>query len=407
MRKCFCIFIYYLFVEHVHCLSFGVEAGNAATVTNRWGVVPTQSSTQRRFELTAHDQDTLATGRPPVNSTTVLQQASDNKESSLPNSVTSQTYPQLMEMYAKCLRSPAITLNAVTGNCEVFSPFRSIWRASGFQADPTHCQPLLAALRSMTNSTSEQRPSLQVHNVALRRKSSDCKVALQILCNADFEFLSSLAPFMPTDSRPVTFLDAGSNIGLAAILFAEFIGLHGEVIAVEANMDSFHVTEDNTQHLSGVITRVHAAIVTEQHAARSAVVELSGPADEYWAFRVDRTAKFRSNNAVLSESVRAVTLKVLMERARSQQLDFIKLDIEGMERDLLLEGASRRVLCQARCIFMELHDRYAPGASTAFNDFLLSGCGDEPGASDRFIKVVVTGEYHLVCRTSLVHNEAR
>lgn len=57
---------------------------------------------------------------------------------------------------------------------------------------------------------------------------------LQVYCDNDFAFLPRLAPYLPLD-RPVSVLDAGTNVGLAAILFAQLIKFRGEVVAVDAN----------------------------------------------------------------------------------------------------------------------------------------------------------------------------
>lgn len=64
---------------------------------------------------------------------------------------------------------------------------------------------------------------------------------LQVYCDADFAFLPKLAPYLPL-GRPVSVLDAGTNIGLAAILFAQLIKFNGEVMAVDANPGTLEVS---------------------------------------------------------------------------------------------------------------------------------------------------------------------
>lgn len=55
---------------------------------------------------------------------------------------------------------------------------------------------------------------------------------------------------------------------------------------------------------------------------------------------------------------------------RSGRFDFIKMDVEGEEKQLLKDPASHAVLCEALCIFMELHERFQPGCVEAFRIFL-------------------------------------
>jgi hypothetical protein len=89
---------------------------------------------------------------------------------------------------------------------------------------------------------------------------------------------------------------------------------------------------------------------------------------------------------------------VVQEMSRAKHFDLIKLDIEGEEKHLLQDPPSIAVLCAARCIFMELHDRFEPGCEAAFQSFLATGCKEE----DMFGRVVVTGEYMLYCKKSLI-----
>jgi Methyltransferase FkbM domain len=84
----------------------------------------------------------------------------------------------------------------------------------------------------------------------------------------------------------------------------------------------------------------------------------------------------------------------VQDLAVSKRLDFIKIDIEGEERDILNEPASREVLCDANCVFMELHERYAAGAEEALRAFIDSGCPPEK----KMRHVASTVEYDLVCR---------
>jgi hypothetical protein len=87
-----------------------------------------------------------------------------------------------------------------------------------------------------------------------------------------------------------------------------------------------------------------------------------------------------------------------VQKLANSTLDFIKLDIEGEEKNVLKDPASRDVLCNAICIFMELHDRFEPGCTESFKSFLTAGCK----SGDRFEQVEATGEYIIVCRVSKV-----
>ena len=82
--------------------------------------------------------------------------------------------------------------------------------------------------------------------------------------------------------------------------------------------------------------------------------------------------------------------------AAHQKIDFIKLDIEGAEKLIFEDSKSREVLCNATCLFVELHDRYEDGCTTAFERMLSSGC--QPSASVQFRSAFASGEYQVVCK---------
>jgi hypothetical protein len=84
--------------------------------------------------------------------------------------------------------------------------------------------------------------------------------------------------------------------------------------------------------------------------------------------------------------------------SRAKHFDFIKIDIEGEEKQILRDPPTIAVLCAANCIFMELHDRFEPGCQASFDFFMDTGCG----AGEAFAHVVSTGEYNLYCKKALI-----
>lgn len=70
---------------------------------------------------------------------------------------------------------------------------------------------------------------------------------VQIYCGWDFLFIKTLAKYMPMD-KPLTYLDAGSNIGCASVLFAHSIMGRGQVVAVDANPETVKVRAASRAH---------------------------------------------------------------------------------------------------------------------------------------------------------------
>jgi hypothetical protein len=90
---------------------------------------------------------------------------------------------------------------------------------------------------------------------------------------------------------------------------------------------------------------------------------------------------------------------LVQEASGVDRFDFIKIDIEGVEKELLedTDPETRKILCEARCIFAELHDRYIQGCEAAFQSFAKDACPEGHG----FTQLHVRGEYTLYCREDL------
>lgn len=108
--------------------------------------------------------------------------------------------------------------------------------------DPMRSRPPLRRLYSWSNPARPHLPPPPPHTMgALSRLVLGARALwLQVYCGYDFNFLAKLAPFIPVD-RAVSILDAGTNVGLAAILFAQLIKFNGEVVAVDANPQTLQV----------------------------------------------------------------------------------------------------------------------------------------------------------------------
>lgn len=87
----------------------------------------------------------------------------------------------------------------------------------------------------------------------------------------------------------------------------------------------------------------------------------------------------------------------MQEQVEATAFDFIKLDIEGAEHSILRDPASHAVLCKARCVFAELHERYKSGIEASWAEFVATGCPE----GSRMREVSNTGEYSIVCREDL------
>lgn len=89
-------------------------------------------------------------------------------------------YLSNLKAHAKCVLRPRFVLEGRSGRCDVFSPFRPFWKASAFTVDRTGCQATLDTVSDSIGLPPEERATLQPKEFSIRRKTTDCFVAMQV-----------------------------------------------------------------------------------------------------------------------------------------------------------------------------------------------------------------------------------
>lgn len=163
---------------------------------------------------------------------------------------------------------------------------------------------------------------------------------------------------LPTRSSPATIIDAGANIGLSTIHFAQRFP-DAKIIAVEPDDQNFELLCRNVRPYRNVMT-VKAAL-----GPRSGVVKLRDPGVGPWGYRtVESRGSESAGQARTLAEVPMVTVLDLMQQTNTHHVDILKLDIEGAEADLM--AASAAWIDDVDIICAELHDRFMRGCSLAF-----------------------------------------
>lgn len=163
---------------------------------------------------------------------------------------------------------------------------------------------------------------------------------------------------LPEDTRLV--VDAGANVGLAALYFAWRFP-QARVLALEPDPENF------TQLCRNVAGEDRIEPVRAALWGREGHVRLTDPGRGAWALRTEEAggAGDRQRGAGGDGGpVRAVTLDGLLRERGLERVDVLKLDIEGAEREVLA-GASAW-MDRVRAVVAELHESLAPGATAAF-----------------------------------------
>ena len=125
-------------------------------------------------------------------------------------------------------------------------------------------------------------------------------------------------------------VDVGAHIGLYTLRAARDVGGDGKVIAVEPDPQSFHILKDNVS-----LNNLNNVLVVN-----AALSETSGQKTFYAAtdpslsgFELQPEARIRK-----IETVKIMTLDELLTNLNIEKVDWIKIDVEGAELQVLMGG---------------------------------------------------------------------
>lgn len=183
--------------------------------------------------------------------------------------------------------------------------------------------------------------------IALRCATSDIICLRKVFLQEDYR-----SPF-PIDPRII--IDAGANIGMATLFFAQQYP-KAKIIAIEPERSNFQILQRNCAGLANV-TLVEAALWPEH-----CTLTIKDPQAEKWSFSVTAA---RPESEPNSRKVRALTIPDLLQEFHLDHIDLLKLDIEGAEKELFNANAGSW-LGSVGQIVIELHDRLQTGCARSF-----------------------------------------
>jgi len=132
-----------------------------------------------------------------------------------------------------------------------------------------------------------------------------------------------------------TFVDVGSNIGYYSILASTLVGKNGSVISIEASPKIYDVLQSNVRlnpFASNIETRNLA--IADKPGKTSVYL---GPDGNLGSTTTSESLKwkFPYRNYSLEAQVNAVALDSLLEPNDLENVQMIKIDVEGTEREVI------------------------------------------------------------------------
>jgi FkbM family methyltransferase len=178
--------------------------------------------------------------------------------------------------------------------------------------------------------------------VRIRLGQTDAQVFHKVFLGKEYDLN------LPQNAR--TIVDAGANVGYAAVWFAmRYPG--ARVIAIEPDEENFAILRTNCASFPD-ITCVFGALWSHD-----TTLELRRNAKS-WGSRTVEGA---------SGTVPAYSLNTIMREHGLQEIDILKVDIEGAEKEVF-SAPDRGWLDRTGCIAVETHDRFMPGSRAAVHE---------------------------------------
>lgn len=186
--------------------------------------------------------------------------------------------------------------------------------------------------------------------VSIRRKSSDWLVFVEVFIDEVYQVNSS-------NIRVV--FDLGANCGLTSLYYsAKFPD--ARIVSVEPEKGNCKLLRHNTRRFSNIFVEEVAI------ANKTGEFELFDPGNGDWGFSMVKSSK---KDAMYK--VRCETIPNLMKKYDVSIIDILKIDIEGAERDILINPYNT-FLSSTRNLIIELHsdvDGSVSSFSQGLNDY--------------------------------------
>lgn len=200
----------------------------------------------------------------------------------------------------------------------------------------------------ISNSKSFLNIETNINNLStkfnIKKKTSDSAVFEQIIIQKEYEIIVEL--FEINNIQPIWMIDAGANIGLTSIYISKYFPKI-QVIALEPNKNTFHRAIENIK--LNYLENIELLNMGLWHKNTMLKGDKSFRDGEDWSFRLIETSN--PNEADLE----ATSIDVLMKSRKIETIDFLKIDIEGGEKDLFENSTNLDWLNNVKIIAIEIH----------------------------------------------------
>lgn len=183
--------------------------------------------------------------------------------------------------------------------------------------------------------------------LSFRMRTSDVDTFPGVFVDKSNNYLFSLK------LEPKTIFDLGANVGFASVFLATKFP-QACVYAVEPEESTFQMLLINVKPYSNIIP-IQAAVWDKEGK-----LEITNPTADKWAFQFEQNEQEESG-----KTIEALTINRLLEIAKTDTIDVLKIDIEGGEKKLFWTNYESW-LEKTQVISIELHESIKKGCSEIF-----------------------------------------
>jgi FkbM family methyltransferase len=193
-----------------------------------------------------------------------------------------------------------------------------------------------------------ERPDIQFP-FYLRIPSSDILTFKQIFLKKEYD--------LGVKKNPKIIVDAGANIGLTSICFANKFP-ESKIIAIEPEKNNFEILKKNTAPYKN-ISLVHGAL---WHENKKICLVDTGFGE--WSYMTQAQNSVEKKFGEIRHEVQGMTVDTIMNEQGIGHIDILKIDIEGAEREVFGDPSSW--ISKVDVLLVELHRCMKSGCERSF-----------------------------------------
>jgi len=180
--------------------------------------------------------------------------------------------------------------------------------------------------------------------VKIRARTSDTFAFLQIFRDRDYDISVEMDPHL--------IIDGGANVGYAAVFFANRFP-RAKIIAIEPEKSNFLVLRENTSPYTNI------EVINSAIWSKRSYLKVKDPGIGKWGMVVEEA----SGEKV--EVFLGMTIGEILRSTGMDEIDILKLDIEGAEKEIFTENYEEW-LGRVKVLIIELHEKMKPGCREVF-----------------------------------------